>query len=711
MESPEGGRASASGSAKFHAGKFERGPGNAPPRSGANGTACRPSEARYADVALDLPGMDALSYQVPSALEGHAAVGQRVQVPLRNGTAVGCIISLAQTTAFPRVKPIQRLLDDQPVLTPDLIQLSGWMARTYCAGRGEALAAMLPGPLRRGRPLLAAAEGEVVPTIGTAEPLAPPPTLTAQQAAADAKIREALTQRRHEVFLLHGVTSSGKTEVYLQAIQQALAQGLDSIVLVPEIALTPQTIERFTHRCGAAQVAVLHSRLRERQRLSEWSRIAQGRAHVVIGARSAVFAPTRHLGLIVVDEEQENTYKQEETPRYHARDTAVERARVAGAVVVLGGATPSLEAYTRAQAGRYTLLTLTERIDRQPLPAVEVVDLRRLAGRGARAVVSPQLETALGRTLADHQQAILFLNRRGFATFIQCRGCGVVARCPACQVALTFHQATGQLLCHHCRHREPAPDLCPACHSQYVRFRGAGTQRVESELARRFPTARIARMDTDTMRPRASHEAVLSRFRRHELDILIGTQMVAKGHDFPQVTMIGIINADTALHLPDFRAAERTFDLLTQVAGRAGRGTMPGRVIIQTALPDHPAIVYASRHDYDGFYREELGHRKALHLPPVAAMARLTVRATREDRAKTSAETLAAQLQRTRKPTAMILGPSPAHLYRLRGDYRWHVIVTAKTLDALLARLAPVRAQRRVGGAQVTIDVDPWSPW
>ncbi len=681
-----------------------------PPSRPARGPAGPHSLARFVEVALDLPTAGALSYRIPPTLQGRVVIGQRVQVPLRNRTMIGCVVGLSQKPAFPRVKPIQRVLDDQPVLTPDLVQLSDWMARTYCAGRGEALAAMLPGPLRRGRPLTPTADTPVPPT-GTAEAPAPAPTLTAQQAAAVARIREALDAGRHEVFLLHGVTNSGKTEVYLRVIQQVLAQGRDSIVLVPEIALTPQTIERFTHRLGAAQVAVLHSRLTERQRLSEWSRLAQGRAHVVIGARSAVFAPVRRLGLVVVDEEQESTYKQEETPRYHARDTAVERARTAGAAVILGSATPSLEAYTRAQDGRYTRLTLTERIDRQPLPAVEIVDLRRLAGRGTRAVLSPQLETALGRTLADQQQAILFLNRRGFATFIQCHGCGAVVRCPTCRVTLTFHQASGLLLCHHCRHREPAPELCPACHGHYVRFRGAGTQRVESELARRFPTARIARMDTDTMRPRASHETVLSRFRRHELDVLIGTQMVAKGHDFPQVTLIGIINADTALHLPDFRAGERTFDLLTQVAGRAGRGTAPGRVIIQTALPDHPAIVHASRHDYEGFAREELQHRRALHLPPVAALARLTVRAKREERAKTAAETLAAQLQRVRRPAAMVLGPSPAHLYRLRGFYRWHLIVSAKTLDALLARLAPIRRLRHAGGALITIDVDPWNPW
>ncbi|MBI4227225.1 MAG: primosomal protein N' [Candidatus Omnitrophica bacterium] len=669
--------------------------------------------ARYAEVALDMPMAHALSYRIPSSLQGRVAAGQRVLVPLRGASTIGCVVRLTATSRIRGIKPIRQLIDDQPIVSADLLQLSEWIARTYCASHGEALFAMLPGPLRRGRrpPPAVAAEGAEMSRASPSEPRVPPLALTAQQTAAVQRLRETLTAGRHEVFLLHGVTGSGKTEVYLHAIQQLLAQGGDSIVLVPEIALTPQTLERFTSRFGAAQVAVLHSHLRTSQRLAEWSRIAHGLAHVVIGARSALFAPVRQLGLIVLDEEQENTYKQEDTPRYHAREAAIERARLAGAAVILGSATPSLEAYSRAQEGRYTLLTLTERIDRQPMPVVELVDLRRLPSRGGRPVLSPPLETALEHTLADRQQAILFLNRRGFSTFIQCRGCGTVARCPRCQVSLTFHQAANQLVCHHCRHCEPVPNICPSCRGRYVRFRGTGTQRVENELARRFPAARIARMDTDTMRPRDSHEIVLTRFRRREVDILVGTQMVAKGHDFPQVTLIGVVNADTALHLPDFRAAERTFDLLTQVAGRAGRGTLPGRVIVQTALADHPAIVHASHHDYDGFYREELRHRRALKLPPVAALAQLTIRARVEDHARTAADMLLRQLQAVRRPAAILLGPSPSPLYRLRGQYRWQIMLSARTLEQLLARLAPVRALRRIGRARLTIDVDPWSPW
>ena len=409
--------------------------------------------ARFADVVLDMPMDHALSYGIPASLRGRVTIGQRVLVPLRNGANVGVVVALSVDSAVRGIKPIRQLIDDQPLLSADLLRLSEWMARTYCASRGEALFAMLPGPLRHGRlPLPAGAPDTAL--HAAPEPRVAPMTLTAQQSTAVDAIRDALTANRHETFLLHGVTGSGKTEVYLHVMQQMLAEGRDSLMLVPEIALTPQAIERFTSRFGAGQVAVLHSRLRLRQRLAEWSRVVHGEARVVIGARSALFAPVRRLGLIVIDEEQENTYKQEDTPRYHARDTAVERARLAGAVVVLGSATPSLEAYSRAQAGTYTLLTLTERIDRQPMPVVELVDLQRLQFRGGRTVLSPQLETAIEKTLADHQQAILFLNRRGFSTFIQCRGCGTVARCPNCQVSLTFHQATNQLACHHCRHRQ-----------------------------------------------------------------------------------------------------------------------------------------------------------------------------------------------------------------------------------------------------------------
>ena len=666
-----------------------------------------PTTARYAEVLLDLPLASPLSYRIPERLIGHIHVGSRVWVPLRDRRAVGCVVGLAARCRIKKVKPLDQVIDETPMLSQELLALSRWVAETTCTSWGEALFCLLPGPLRRGLT-------QMRPRVPwQAPPMAPtqPPRLTSEQDAATQRIGQAIDSNRHEVFLLHGVTGSGKTEVYLHAIRRALQRGKGSIVLVPEIALTPQTIERFTARFGPDQVAVLHSAMRESHRFLEWQRIARAQARIVIGARSAVFAPIRDLGLIVVDEEQEGTYKQEDAPRYHAREVAVARGSLTGASVILGSATPSLESFYRAGQGRYTLLTLTERIDHQPLPSVEIVDMRRQAGMGRPRVFSHQLESALSQVLADRQQAILFLNRRGFATLVQCAGCGTIARCPSCQVALVFHQTSQQLLCHTCRRRQPMPEICTACRGGYVRLRGMGTERVESELARLFPAARIARMDTDAMRPRGSQEAVLGKFRRGELDVLFGTQMVAKGHDFPQVTLIGIVNADTALNLPDFRAAERTFGLLTQVAGRAGRGTLPGRVIVQTWLPDHYAIVAASHHDYHTFYQQETAYRRTLRLPPFTAIAQLTICARKEARAEAAARRLAERLRLSGCPANALVGPSPSPVYRIRGLYRWQVLVKATRLATLVKRLAPIRGLRFLDGAHLVIDVDPWSPW
>lgn len=670
----------------------------------------RATSHRYAKVLLDLPAETAFSYRIPAALRGRLHPGQRVWVPLRQRRTVGCVVRLAARSPVPSPKPIEALIDETPLLPQELLILSRWVAERYCTSWGEALYAMLPGPLRRGRTTIIPRK-PWQPQVVTASA---PPVYTAEQAEAARQLADAVEAGRHQVFLLQGVTGSGKTEVYLHAISRALAHGRGSIVLVPEIALTPQAIERFTARFGGDRIAVLHSAMRESHRLQEWHRIAGGQARIVIGARSAILAPVHALGLIVVDEEHETTYKQDDAPRYHARETAVERARLTQSIVILGSATPSLESAYRAEQGLYTRLTLTERIDRRPLPTVQIVDLRRqprLALPRAGRLLSHPLESALAQTLADGQQAIIFLNRRGFSTIVQCAGCHAVVQCPACQAAMTYHQAALQLICHHCRAQQAVPTICPSCEGRYVRFRGTGTQRVESELARLFPMARIARMDTDAMRRRGSHDAVLTRFRRGEVDFLVGTQMVAKGHDFPQVTLIGIINADTAMHLPDFRAAERTFGLLTQVAGRAGRGEAPGRVVIQTYLPTHYAIVAASRHDYEGFYRQELAHRRALRLPPVAALALVTVRALQEPKAKAAAEQVAATLRSAPRQRVAVIGPTPSPVYRLRRYYRWQIVVKANSWPALLARLRPIRGRRHLGGAQILIDIDPWSPW
>ena len=467
-------------------------------------------------------------------------------------------------------------------------------------------------------------------------------------------------------FLLHGVTGSGKTEIYLQALAHALEQGKGGIVLVPEIALTPQTVERFKARFSSGKlqtlVAVLHSHLSAGERHDEWHKIRQGRARIVIGARSAIFAPVEPLGLIIVDEEHESTYKQEEAPRYHARDVAIMRGQMENAVVVLGSATPSLESFYNCRRGKFTLLELPERVDDQKMPRVRVVDMRQAAAKEkGNLIFSPQLKEAIHQRLDRGEQTILFLNRRGYSTSLQCPKCGYVCNCPNCSLALTFHRQEQKLACHICGHAEKVPSVCPdeKCKNPAIRFAGTGTQKVEETLAKLFPKARIKRMDADTMKRKDDYRKVLGDFRAGKTDILVGTQMIAKGLHFPNVTLVGIIYADLALHQPDFRAGERTFQLLTQVAGRAGRGDVEGEVFVQAFAPFHPAIQYARRHDFNGFYEQEIEFREQLKYPPVSRVALLTLKGRNEEKVKFSAEHLkeksgiqSLKVQTSPKPTA-----------------------------------------------------------
>jgi primosomal protein N' (replication factor Y) len=519
------------------------------------------------------------------------------------------------------------------------------------------------------------------------------------------------------VFLLHGVTGSGKTEVYLQALEACLARGRGAIVLVPEIALTPQTIERFkarfSHGPRRTLVAVLHSHLSAGERHDEWHKIRDGRARIVIGARSAVFAPVEPLGLVIVDEEHEHTYKQEEAPRYQARDVAVWRGCREGAVVVLGSATPSLESYFNARRGKYTLLELPERVDNQKLPVVRVVDLRQEARREQGVpVFSRLLREAIATRLERREQTILFLNRRGYATALQCPRCGYVAGCPQCSVALTYHRPEQQLRCHLCGHAEPAPTSCPApgCGNPAIRYAGLGTQRVEDVLRRLFPRARIERMDSDRLTRKEEYRRILGEFRAGRIDILVGTQMIAKGLHFPNVTLVGIIYADLSLHLPDFRAAERTFQLLTQVSGRAGRGEVEGEVVVQAFTPFHPAIQYARRHDFASFYEEEIEFRRQLHYPPWSRIALLTLRGRNEDKVKFTAEHLRRELDGlTRElPDLILCGPAPAPVTRVETFYRYQVMLRTRQMSRLSQHLAEVQARFRLPeGVTLTVDVDP----
>jgi primosomal protein N' (replication factor Y) len=534
----------------------------------------------------------------------------------------------------------------------------------------------------------------------------PPLTLTTAQKQAFEAIRSGLAEDKAQTFLLHGVTGSGKTEIYLQALAETVKRGKKGIALVPEIALTPQTIERFAARFPQ-RVAVLHSKLSLGEQFDEWQRIRKGDFDVVIGSRSAIFAPQPALGLIVIDEEQEWTYKQaDKSPRYHARDVALKLANLSGATVVLGSATTDVESYYRARKGDYQLLQLPERVtpyDGSALPRVEVVDMREELKAGNQSLFSRSLFQAIGQALANQEQVILFLNRRGAASFIQCRSCGFVMRCRRCDVPLSYHLTEDRLVCHQCNYNIKVPESCPVCKGRRIKFLGIGTQRLEQEVGHSFPQARLLRWDSDVTRGRYAHDLILSKFRAHDADILIGTQMVAKGLDLPLVTLVGVVNADTALNLPDFRGGERTFHLLSQVAGRAGRGTKGGQVIIQTYYPEHYAIRAAAEHDYAAFYEQEIDYRRQLHNPPFNHLASLTYNHTNDGLCQREAERMKRFLEQEMAAKGIsgieLIGPAPAFIHRLRGRFRWQLFLRGGGLSDFLSPLPLPPGW--------TVDIDP----
>ncbi len=764
------------------------------------------------EVALPVPANGGVfTYRLPA---GAVEPGRRVLVPLGRRNVTGVVLGPA-ASARGELRDVLRVLDEEPLLPPDVLHLVRWAAAHYLAPlglairgalppgidlreelratltpEGEALLdgaqrTLLPGgqeavtrtrqllrAVRDGRALrpaqlralgkrglvsLSASEAKPrvqAPQVELAaagvpveellaafpgarpqlkklaarrlvalrtEPAGPALVLdapwgsavvreTAAQSAALAELRGALDARAYAPFLLDGVTGSGKTHVYLEAIAHARAQGRGALALVPEIALTPQLAGRFRARFGD-DVAVLHSGLSERERLSEWHRVRAGAAGVVVGARSAVFAPVRDLGIAVVDEEHEPSYKQEDRLRYHARDLALVRARDAGAVAVLGSATPSLETLRRAQEGKLRTLRLPERVDGRALPRVTIVDRKTtLRGRGDPALLTPALSEALRETVARGEQAILFLNKRGHVRSLLCRSCGAALGCPNCSVALVLHRQGGTALrCHLCGHEE-LPRPCAACGSDDVVPLSAGTERVEEEVGALLPRARIARLDRDSAGGPGKAAALLARFARRELDVLIGTQMVAKGHDFPGVTLVGALDADGPLHLPDFRAGERCVQLLAQVAGRAGRGEQPGRVLLQAFRTEEPAVLAAAAHDYAGFARDELARREALSFPPYARLCALRLQGNVEARAQAAAERLAGsarELQRRGGEPFEVLGPAPAPIARLRGKHRFQVLLRAREhrpLHALSRALAEVPLP---SGVELSVDMDP----
>jgi primosomal protein N' (replication factor Y) len=712
-----------------------------------------------------------LDYLVPDDLAAAVEPGRRVRVPLGRGNReriAYCVAVRGGELPQAALKSVAGVEDESPLLSPRMLDLTRWMAERWLARWGEVLEAVLPAGVRlrrkprvvplfvaagaasprqptpaQGRVLaaaatpasaaaLAAAAGTsravvmrmvktgLLTAAGSAErgpagrsvarrPISHdrPAALSADQAAALEAILDPLRRGRHETVVLFGVTGSGKTEVYLQAVEETIRHGRQAIVLVPEISLTPQTCDRFRARFGS--VAVLHSHLTPTERHAQWREIAAGRVGVVVGARSAIFAPAPRLGLIVIDEEHETSFKQATAPRYHARDVAEWIARAEGVPLVLGSATPALETFHRCLTGEWTMCRLPGRVGGSDLPAVLSVDVRDTASRG-RGAVSPRLAAGIRWALDAGGQVMLLLNRRGFATSIQCRACGDTSRCPQCDLALTLHQPGGRGICHGCGLVARLPTSCPSCAAPNLVPRGTGTQRLEDQIRAAFPGARVARMDTDTMRTHGSHERTLDAFRNREIDILVGTQMIAKGLDFPAVMLVGVVNADAALHLADFRASERTCQLVTQVAGRSGRGPLGGRVVVQTSTPDHPAIRAAAAHDYEAFVRSELPIREALLYPPFGSIVRLVIRSVDERAAADWAGHVADRLRAEAAGEAAIrvLGPAPAPITRLRDRFRWHVQVHGPGPDHLrdLVRRATAQLQTPDNVAWI-VDVDP----
>lgn len=724
----------------------------------------------------------------------------RVPLGRSNRTVVGyCARIERKPIAQKKLKPIISVLDSRALLTPAMLRMTQWIAKYYLCPWGQVLEAVVPRGVRsqagtRQASFLSVAPGvesrlselklppaqaavlrammaagkpmglkEVEKAAGCSQaPIAAlkrkgllvataqrvftarspvavvarqeEHQLNSDQQAALGVVREAIHSLQHQTILIHGVTGSGKTEVYIRAIQEVASFGRQAIVLVPEISLTPQTVERFRARFD--RVAVLHSHLSDAQRHGEWQRIADGQVQVVVGARSAVFAPTRHLGLIVLDEEHETTFKQETAPRYHAREVAKARAEDEGVPLVLGSATPSLESWYRAQTGQYRLVTMPRRVFGRPLPNVATIDMRLDEhARSSRGAISRVLHRAVVDALGEGGQVILLLNRRGYSTHIQCPACGHVVRCPNCEIALTHHRSEQKALCHYCDFHAPLPSFCPKCRFGGIRFSGHGTQRLEAEVQARFPGFAALRMDTDSMQRRGAHEEALAAFRSGKVRILLGTQMIAKGLDFPNVTLVGVINADTVLHFPDFRAAERTFQLITQVAGRTGRGEKGGRVLVQTFNPDHPAIAAAVRHDYAAFAQSELPCRQMFSYPPFASMVRLVIRGPGESVVREFAEDFAQRVSASLAPNGgeglpaqtasdaarpvasetgrvagfhRVLGPAPAPFPKLRGLYRYQIQIQGPNGEALREAVrratADLHAPEHV---QWIADVDP----
>jgi primosomal protein N' (replication factor Y) (superfamily II helicase) len=733
----------------------------------------------FAEVALNIAVEGTFTYRVPKHLHGEVTPGRRVHVPFRNRWLAGHCVALNDQTDLKRVLDIIDVLDEDVLISPEMLELTRWMAEYYCCSWGQALEAVVPQGVKKGTQtktetivyaagsieeiqtqietmgkgakkqarvleILASLEHEVTlpelarlanctagPIHGlfrkklvefAKRPVIDDPLLTlkaereqplklepSQKAALD-RILSMRRRKKSGVVLVHGVTGSGKTEIYLQAIEKVVADGRGAIVLVPEIALTPQTVRRFKARFD--HVSVLHSHLTESQRHEQWRDIRSGQTQVVVGARSAVFAPMPDLGLIVVDEEHETSFKQDKVPRYNARDVAVIRGKLENAVVVLGSATPALESYHNARTGKYEMSHLPGRVMRRPMPAVEIVDMRQEieALRGYH-FLSKRLVHLMHERLERDEQIIVFLNRRGFATYVFCTRCGWAMKCAHCDISMTYHRGQGRVICHYCGLREPMPRECPECKGETVKTLGLGTEKVEAEVRARFPEVTCERMDSDSVHGRGAHQRVLDAFRSGRVKVLVGTQMIAKGLDFPNVTLVGVVNADSALHLPDFRAGERTHQLVSQVAGRTGRGPKGGLVVVQTSEPEHYTMRTAAAHDYVAFAEIELGHRRGLHFPPFGRAARILIDGREEGEVKAAAKAMGdAMAEHPGGFRGVVHGPAPCPIERIKDRFRWHLLLLAgkwSTLRDMITAAKPASHNSRK--LHVAVDIDPLS--
>ena len=738
---------------------------------------------RAARVAFPETPYGPYDYSIPDHLVESVQIGVRLRVPLGRGNRpmMGYCLDIlephhpnAESVNPKRLKPIQAVVDQKPIINTNLLSVAKWISDYYLSPVGQVIETVVPAGVRDGagtRELTflsltdagleklddwkgSPKQKQVLETLRTPGDWTPKELaatvgctlgpinalrkkgyvgaaskrvrniqhqipdekqtsdlrLNAEQESSLRQITAQLERDAYQTFLMHGITGSGKTEVYIRAIQKVVEFGRQAIVLVPEISLTPQTRQRF--RARFQRVAVLHSHLTSAQRAWHWQQIEEGRVDVIIGARSAVFAPTKRLGLIILDEEHDGSFKQDKAPRYHARDVSRFRAQMERVPLILGSATPSLESWQRCLSGKDQLLSMKKRILDLPLPDVSTIDLRvDFGGRFRRGPLSQKLRQEIRQAIQNGGQVILLLNRRGFATRIQCPKCGHVEYCPDCSIPLTHHQLGNKAVCHYCDHQIPEPTQCSECQSPAIYFSGIGTQKLEQEVIAAFPDFPVMRMDTDTMRRPGSHEKALSMFRTGEIKILLGTQMIAKGLDFPNVTLVGVVNADSTLHFPDFRSAERTFGLVTQVAGRSGRGQKGGRVLVQTFSPDAPPIMAATRHDYVGFATEELPTRQVLGYPPFGWMARVVVRSEVQVRAEEMSKHIAEQIELTRDQlgaTVEILGPATAPVEKLRGKYRFHIQLQSPEAGILQSVLREAKKGiKEIDDVQWIIDIDP----